>query len=84
MSLPILLVLMLLGRVAGAKELVVPIIFSILPITVISILVGWVSAVLLVRETSRYTGARTGYINPARVWDLLQALISDLCNFRRW
>ncbi|MFG3700842.1 hypothetical protein ACGF5C_23445 [Micromonospora sp. NPDC047620] len=84
MSLPILLVLMLVGRFAGAKEVVVPIIFAVLPLTVISILAGWVGALLLIRETGRYTGATAGYVNPARAWDLMQALVSDLCNFRRW
>ncbi|MEW2376931.1 hypothetical protein AB0883_12610 [Micromonospora sp. NPDC047812] len=83
-SMPIMLVLMLLGRFANAKEIVVPIILTILPVAIVSILVGWVGAVLLIRDTSRYTGAASGYVNPSRAWELMQAAISDVCNFRKW
>ena len=83
-SMPILLLLMLLGRFTDAKEVLVPIIFAILSVAIISILAGWAGAVLLIRETSRYAGANTGSVNPSRAWELMQALVSDLCNFRKW
>ncbi|MFF5176652.1 hypothetical protein ACFY2Q_01305 [Micromonospora sp. NPDC000316] len=80
----LLLTLMLVVRFVGGEEVIVPIIFVVLAVTIGSILTGWLAALLLVRDTSRYTGASSGRVNPARLAELVRAVGSDLTDLRRW
>lgn len=81
---PVTLVLMLLARLGVAPSVLVPITIMLFVAMVLGVITAWIGALLLVRDTSRYSGATSGRVDIQKSRDLILQAIKDLCNFRRW
>jgi hypothetical protein len=53
-------------------------------ILVLSTLTMILGNLLLVRDTSRYTGETAGSIDVVRAWKLIECMATDIMYFRRW
>ncbi|MFG1949765.1 hypothetical protein [Micromonospora sp. NPDC048830] len=81
---PVTLVLMVLARLGVAPNVLVPLVIMLFVAMALGIVTTWIGAVLLIRETSRYSGVTSGRVDVQKSWDLIQRAITDMCNFRRW
>ncbi|MFI7522980.1 hypothetical protein [Micromonospora globbae] len=81
---PVTLVLMVLVRLGVAPTVLVPLVIMLFVAMVLGIITGWIGALLLTRDTSRYSGATSGRVDLQKSWDLIKRAITDTFNFRRW
>ncbi|MFG3714883.1 hypothetical protein [Micromonospora sp. NPDC047730] len=81
---PVTALLMLLVRLGVAERVLVPLVMLLFVAMVLGIMVGWIGAVLLVRDTSRYSGASRGNVDTRKVGALIRQAARDICNLRRW
>lgn len=81
---PVTLVLMVLARLGVAPNVLVPLVMMLSVAMALGIMVGWIGEVLLVRDTSRYSGAARGSVDTRKVGALIRQAARDICNLRRW
>ncbi|MFG1774874.1 hypothetical protein ACGFIG_00375 [Micromonospora sp. NPDC049048] len=81
---PVTLVLMVLARLGVVPNVLVPLVMLLFFAMVLGIMVGWIGAVLLVRDTSRYSGAARGSVDIRKVGALIRQAVRDIWNLRRW
>ena len=81
---PVTALLMLLVRLGVAESVLAPLVMLFFVAMVLGIIVGWIGAVLLVRDTSRYAGAARGSVDTRKVGALIRQAARDICNLRRW
>ncbi|MEU4475588.1 hypothetical protein [Micromonospora sp. NPDC023888] len=81
---PVTLVLMVFARLGVVPNVLVPIVMLLFVTMVLGIMVGWIGAALLVRQTSRYSGAARGSVDTRKVGALIRQAARDIGNLRRW
>ncbi|MEU5725902.1 hypothetical protein ABZ783_29320 [Micromonospora sp. NPDC047738] len=81
---PVTALLMLLVRLGVAESVLVPLVMLLVVAMALGILVGWIGAVLLLRDTSRYSSAAGGNVDTRKVGALVRQAARDICNLRRW
>ncbi|MBM0231909.1 hypothetical protein JNW91_08595 [Micromonospora sp. STR1_7] len=81
---PVVAVLVVLAGFGVAPDILEPLTIVLFFVTVLGVLTGWVGAVFLVKDTSRYSGGASGNVDIQKSWNLMQQAIKDICNFRKW
>ncbi|MEV4546198.1 hypothetical protein [Micromonospora echinaurantiaca] len=72
---PVTALSMLLARLGVAESVLVPLVLLLFVAMVLGITVGWIGAVLLVRDTSRYSGAARGNPDLRKVGALVRQAV---------
>ncbi|MEV1017989.1 MULTISPECIES: hypothetical protein [unclassified Micromonospora] len=77
-----MVILVLMAGIDGLKQLAEPLVLILFFIAAIVLVIGWVAAILLARDTTRLAVGQSGLIDPGRSMIILQHLLRDTCSFR--
>ncbi|MET8252062.1 hypothetical protein [Micromonospora sp. NPDC005197] len=81
---PLLIILTLLAGFDDLETTVEPLAVILFVMGGIVVITGWFAAILLARDTTRMAVGKSGLVDPVRTWLMMQHLVRDICNFRRW